>query len=457
MDRRFADRQEQMLAECEVSPAVFEGMVDRLSEFVRPFTDRLSNATQQQYGLDYITGLLSNVEYKNVESIAYFHDQDRHGLQRFIGEVPWDHKLLLRVLVEQVGRELGEADGVIVFDPSGFAKKGNASVGVQRQWLGRLGKVDNGQVAVFMGYASRCEHALVDMRLYLSKEWARNKKRCRKCGVPEEEICYRTRHALALEMLAVNGSLLPHGWIAGDDEMGRPAHFRQDLRDLGERYLLAVPSNMRIRDLAAPTEPYAGRGRHPRPPWTRVDRWAAALPEAAWARIEIRAGEKGPLVVEGVKARVEAKAAKNRVGPEETLVVFRTKQEDGSCKHDYLFSNASLDTPLPEFARVFKAEHHIEECLQRAKGEAGLADYEVRTWIGWHHHQTLSLLGTWFLVQEARRGKNPDTRPDRSPGSHGSGRPTPSRLARRHRPHAPQLPTPFAAERAGQILSLEKA
>ena len=123
-----------------------------------------------------------------------------------------------------------------------------------------------------------------------------------------------------------------------------------------------------------------------------------------------RPGEKGPLAVETVKGRVQAKTDRRRTGPEETLVVFRERQPDGSFKHDYCLCNAAVDTPLAEFARVANAEHRIEECLKRAKSEAGLSDYEVRTWKGWHHHQTLSLMATWFLTQEARRGKKKNSR-----------------------------------------------
>lgn len=275
---------------------------------------------------------------------------------------------------------------------------------VDRQWCGRLGKIDNCQVAVYMAYASRKEHALIDMRLYFSKKWARDKKRRKKCGVPRE-VRFRTRHQLALEMLAQRGTRLPHAWIAGDDEMGRSSAFRRDLRGLGERYLLNVPSNTLVRDLDVPPPPYGGRGRYPKTPFTRVDRWCAALPANVWTTIEVRDGEKGPLVVEGVKVRVLAKTERGPAASEEVLVIFRERQEDGTIKHDYRLSNGSWETPLSEFARVAKAEHRVEECLRRAKSEAGLADYQVRTWIGWHHHQTLSLIAAWFLTQEKRRGE----------------------------------------------------
>src|SRR5262249_28472601 len=155
------------------------------------------------------------------------------------------HRPLIHELARQVGRELGTPEGVLVFDPSGFAKKGTASVGVQRQWLGRLGKVDNGQVGIFMGYATPHAHALVDVRLFVPQSWAKDRTRRKRCGIPKS-VRYRTRHELALEMLQETGPLLPHGWITGDDEMGRSSRFRAELRRRGERYVLAVPSNTTV-------------------------------------------------------------------------------------------------------------------------------------------------------------------------------------------------------------------
>ena len=404
MERRFAGRLEQLLDDATVNPAVLRDMLPRLERFVEPFASLLATPQQGTHLHEYVAGLVSNVKRKNAESIAYHHDQDRQPLQIFIGQNPWDHQPLLTELARQVGSEIGQHDGVLVFDPSGFAKKGNASVGVQRQWCGRLGKVENCQVGVYLGYVSRLDHALVDFRLYLPKEWAGDKARRKKCGVPKD-VCFQTRHEQALEMLEVNGPLLPHGWIAGDDEMGRSSWFRGELRALNECYLLAVPSNTLVRDCEAEAPTYSGHGRHPKVAFTRVDRWCAALPAEAWETIEVRPGDKGPLVLQMVKRRVLAKTERQRVGPEETLVVTREKQVNGSFKHDYYLSCAAVETPLAEFARVANAEHRIEECLKRAKSEAGLAEYQVRTWEGWHHHQTLSLLATWFLTQETRRGK----------------------------------------------------
>jgi SRSO17 transposase len=316
--------------------------------------------------------------------------------------------------------------------------------------------VDNGQVGIYMGYASRKEHALVDQRLYLPKSWANDKARRKKCGVPKD-IHYQTRHELAMDMLQNNGNYLPHGWIAGDDEMGRSSGFRADLQVLGERYLLAVPSNTGIRDLESNPPAYGGRGQPPKQPFQRVDRWREALSNAAWTKIDVRDGEKGPLITELVKRRVLARTERRWDDcTEELLVVTRTPESNGTMKYDYYLSNAPVDTPLDELARVVKAEHRIEDCLKRAKSEAGLSDYEVRTWTGWHHHQTLSLIALWFLILETRRGKKIYTGTDGSAGLHDVVR----AVAYSLRPQLSRLggtlcQTQKQPERAGSVLSLQ--
>jgi len=170
MERRFEIQKHKILQEAEIKPQVFNGMLKRLEQFAQPFINCLKRREQKEHAHTCIAGLLSDLKRKNTESIAYRHDLDRRGLQRFIGSAPWGHQPLLEELARQIGSQIGEDDGVIVFDPSGHKKCGNDSVGVQRQWLGRLGKIDNGQVGVYMGYASDKEHALVDTRLYLPKQ-----------------------------------------------------------------------------------------------------------------------------------------------------------------------------------------------------------------------------------------------------------------------------------------------
>ena len=405
MERRFKLRKQQLVNDAELKSELSKEMLDRLETFVEPFASSLGRSEMRQNAQQYIGGLLSDLERKNVESIAYRYDRDRRALQRFIGICPWDFMPLEKRLVSQVGHCLGQSDGVIVFDPSGHKKCGKDSVGVQRQWLGRLGKVENGQVGIYMGYVSRCEHALVASRLYLPEEWAKDRKRRKKCGVPKE-IRFQTRHELALSMLQEHGDLLPHRWVAGDDEMGRSTAFRRELRALEESYLLAVPSNTGVRDQQAQWPPYAGHGPRPKPPFQRVDRWRASLSESGWTRIDVRDGEKGPLILEIVKRRVLARTeGRGDNATEELLVVTRYQEQSGKMKYDYYLSNASADTPLAELARVTKAEHLIEDAIKRAKSQAGLSDYETRTWSGWYHHQILSLIATWFLIRESRRGK----------------------------------------------------
>jgi len=454
MERRYQARLDELLDDAEVRPGVLRGVLPRLQSFLEPFVEALLSAEQRTNAQHYVEGLLSDLHSKDVESIAYLHDRERQGLQKFIGQAPWDHTPLMRQLAHQVGQQLGEADGVLVFDPSSFPKKGTKSVGVARQWSGRLGKVENCQVGVYLGYVSHKEHALVDFRLYLPKAWTQDRQRLNEAGVPKE-VCFATRHELALDMLDQTGSLLPHQWIAGDDEMGRSSWFRQQLRQRGESYLLAVPSNTLVRDLVPPDPPSSGRGRRKRTPFVRADRWRGAVPEDAWERLEVRDAEKGPLVVQAAWTLVQAKTEGKVSDVAESLVVFREQQADGTFKHDYLLSNAIPSAPLEEFARVYKAEHRVEDCLKRAKSEAGLGDYQVRTWEGWHHHQALSLLATWFLTQEARRGKKTDPRAD-SPASSGDDLWT----AEQHvegpqlRADSPHHEPPFETQRGSSALPL---
>jgi len=207
--------------------------------------------------------------------------------------------------------------------------------------------------------------------------------------------------------------LLPHSWVAGDDEMGRTTSFRRDLHERNERYLLAVPGNTAIRDLESPPPPYQGHGSDPKVPFVQAHQWRDAVAVDRWTRINVRDSEKGPLEIELVACRVQTKIKRKMMTYEETMVIIRSLDEEGITKYDYYLSNAARDTPLKEFARVALAEHRIEEAIKRSKSEAGLSHYEVRNWRGWHHHQALSLIATWFLVSETQRGKKMDT------GHHG--------------------------------------
>ena len=207
MEAKYEARKKELLDECVLAPEIFHQVLPRLEQFMNPFIESLVRKEQCEHASTFVQGLLSDLEHKNVESIAYRFGQERMPLQWFVGMSDWDHEPLRDELVRQVGKQLGDENGVIVFDPSGFPKSGTESVGVGRQWCGRLGKVDNCQVAVYMGYVSAKEHALVDTRLFLPKAWTQGKQRRKKAGVPKE-VRYRTRHQLCLEMLAQHGEKL---------------------------------------------------------------------------------------------------------------------------------------------------------------------------------------------------------------------------------------------------------
>jgi len=161
MERRFAVRYEELMAEAEVKPEALEGVLKRLDDFVKPFAASLKHDAQRRHAAEYVAGLVSNVKRKNIETIAYLHEQDRQPMQKFIGQKPWEGEPMIDELARQVGASIGRADGVLVIDPSGVLKQGKASVGVARQWCGRAGKVDNCQVGIYMAYVARDEHALV--------------------------------------------------------------------------------------------------------------------------------------------------------------------------------------------------------------------------------------------------------------------------------------------------------
>jgi SRSO17 transposase len=418
MESSFEQRKRELESECRMAVGLFDTVRERLAVFMAPFVARLGRVEQKTSAELVVTGLVSDLETKNAESIAYFFELDRKRMQQFIGASPWDDLPLRDELARQVTAELGEPDGVIVFDPSAFPKSGKLSVGVARQWCGRLGKVDNCQVGIFMAYVSGRGHALIDSALYLPKEWTSDKRRMEKAGVPKDRQKYRTRHQLILEQLDRYGDQLPHAWISGDDELGRPAEFRRKLRARKEQYLLAVPCNTLIRDMEVPPPEHQGQGKRPKPPFCRVDRWNTQQPESTWEQVDVRDTEQGPLIVEALKRRVQTGRGRNTA--DETLVIVRYRDRDCAVvKTDYYLGYARQEVSLREFCRVAKAQHRVEECIQRAKGQAGLADYEVRNWVGWHHHQTLSLLATWFLLAETRQAEKKDTGDHLQPGASG--------------------------------------
>ena len=404
MAKRYEIAKDSVLSDCLVTPGVYEGVLGRLESFVTPFLSHLHKRAQQQNARDYIKGLLSDTERKNVESISYFHGFDRQLLQFFIGQAEWDDEPILDKLAKRIAKRIGEPDGILILDPTSFPKKGKESVGVQRQWCGRLGKTDNCQVAIFLAFASGVEFALVDRKLFLPDEWIDDPARCHKAGIPEEHRVKKTRHQQSLEMLDGRGKEFPHAWVAGDDEMGKVPWFRRELRARNESYMLAVPSNILVQDLDAKNEVCPKCGEEYDRPFVAIREWMKTVPKKKWKKIKVRQGHKGWLTVTLAKCHVRAKI-ENEIGEEETLIVSKWREDTGKPRCDYYLSWNHEAIALEEYARVIKQAYRIEECFHRAKGECGLADYQVRNWRGWHHHIALSMLALWFLTEELMNQK----------------------------------------------------
>ncbi|MEO6809704.1 MAG: IS701 family transposase [Isosphaeraceae bacterium] len=395
-----------LLNDAVLTPESVVDCTDRLTGFLRRYLSKFHRSEQRENAILVVHGHLSGLERKTCEPIAIQAGLPRKPIQFFVGAGKWDDESVMTELRNHVIEELAEPEGVVVVDPSAFPKKGTESCGVDRQWCGRLGKLDNCQVGVFLAYAASDGYAPLDRRLYLPKDWAEDKARREKCHV-SPEVKFQEKWRIALDLLDRSLPGLPHGWIAGDDELGRASGFRAALRSRTERYVLDVPCNTTVRDLEQrrPRRRHAGRGRKREVPFVRADLWAQSQPESRWVRITVRDGEKVPLVVDAMTTPVRAKQ-ENRIGPEERLVVIRPV---GESRTDYALTNASTEVPLGDVVRAQRQRHRIEELFEAGNGEAGLDHYEVRGWIGWHHHVTLSLIALWFLCLERRRvgGKNP--------------------------------------------------
>jgi len=390
-----------LLADAEVSPADVAQCRLRLECFLQRYLPRFYRVEQHELARVVLQGKLSNLERKTAEPIAYQARRPRKPVQHFVGAGGWDDEAVMTELRQHVAQSWSDPDAVLVLDPSAFVKSGADSCGVARQWCGRLGKVENCQVGVFLAYVTATGQSLVDRQLYLPQEWAQDKARRRQTHVPAV-VSFQERWRIGLALLDRSRVELPCGWVAGDDEFGRCAAFRAGLRGRGLRYVLDVPSNTLIRDLEEP--PPAGQRR---PPWRRADDWVHALPHSRWRKVRLGAGAKGPKVVWATQAWVQTKDEDGRVGPRERLVVIRTTDREPQTW--YTLAHASAEVPLATLVTVHSRRHGAEEVFAAGKGEVGLSHYEVRSWIGWHHHVTLSLLALWFLEMEKKQlgEKNP--------------------------------------------------
>jgi SRSO17 transposase len=396
-----------LLDDATVEPAAIRSCRRRLTSFLDRYLPLFYRKEQAANAVVVMEGLLSDLERKTCEPIARREGVQRKPVQFFVGAGKWDDEAVMGEYRRHVVEEFGDPHGVLIIDPSAFPKKGTASCGVKRQWCGRLGKVDNCQVGVFLSYATNRGCAFLERRLFLPEDWASDAVRREKTHVPPE-VVFRTKWQIAADMLTAHASEIPHAWIVGDDEFGRPAEFRSQLRARGERYILDVPCDTTIRDLEVlrPPRRRRGKGRKKKTPFRRVDEWLKRQPPPRWERFRVSDGAKGPLEVQAMTVRVLARED-NRIGDEERLLVMRTVEEIPRLR--FALTNAGPEFVLAELIRVACQRHRIEELFEAAKGETGLDEYEVRSWVGWHHHITLSLLALWFLTLEHHRigGKNP--------------------------------------------------
>ena len=392
--------------------AAFEQVDGAFQDFHAYFAPLFGRREARDHSRHYLQALLvQSGERRNAENLSETVPASARVMQRFLAESPWDDDTVIGRLQEYLGPRLGHPEAVWVLDGSDFPKQGRKSVGVARQYCGRLGKVANCQAGMFLAYVSLQGRALVDKRLYLPESWTSDTDRCAAAGVPEESRNYRSKTKLALEMLerALARGHLKAGWVAGDDAFGMSPSFRERLAALGMRYVLDVPGGTTVWPLEpAWTSPeYQGSGR-PRKPRlkggqrrTMVER-SAELPEEAWREITVAEGSQGPRSYQFSAQRVRS-TSKRKPG-EIHWAVYR-RNRDGSEPRYYL-SNAPEDTSLETLAYVGGSRWRIETEFETEKSDVGLDEYETRTpyqvrgrlWAGWHHHVALCLLGGAFLL-----------------------------------------------------------
>jgi SRSO17 transposase len=382
-----------------------------LDRFLDHYAPLFGHDGNQVHARRFVQGLLRGGERRSTENIAEaLAGGPVRSLQAFISTGAWNDAHLVAALRHQVLDALGDEDAVWNSDETGFPKKGTHSVGVQRQYSGTLGRIDNCQVAVFANYCSAKGHTFVDRRLFLPEDWASDPARRAAAGVPEG-VVFRTKPQLALEMMAdAVGAGVPFRWAGGDCVYGDNPTFVQGVRALGKWYVLDVSSDTRVWTVAPPVipadqRPRPARGRKPTHPLVagerrRVDQIAAALPATAWRRVVVGEGSQGPRMCE--YAEVTVWFGENGLpGPAERLLVYRALGQEPELK--YHRSNAPAEVPLGKLARVRGVRWTIEEDIQSCKGECGLDEYETRGWVGWHHHTALSMLALTFLVLRKHR------------------------------------------------------
>jgi SRSO17 transposase len=398
-----------------------------LLNFHERFAPLFGRPEARQQSLIYLQGLLLAEGRKSAEPMALVFgkelDFDQDGskdssacgqnqvlaLQRFLTYSPWQASDVQRELQAVFAEELAPTAwqwplGVVgVIDESGFAKKGKASVGVARQHCGRLGKVDNCQVGVFLVGVTPAGTVLLDHQLYLPKDWAKDRKRREQCRVPKE-VRFRTKPQLGVDLLRrtrANGSV-QFDWVTADEGYGKNGAFLDALEADQQRYVVEVPTNTTVWTVDPQTEvpPYTGCGRPPRRARRdhvgSVQAVAAQLPADAWQAMQLREGAVGPLVFEFARLRVWA-VRHRQPGPPVWLLLRRSLGPQAEVK--YYLCNADEQAPLEVMALATGVRIRVEEFLQEGKSYLGMAQYEARAWPSWHHHMSLVALAHWFVLK----------------------------------------------------------
>ena len=405
----------ETVRENELSVQDVEALAEELAAYQAIYEPFFSRIEQKRQAQEYLKGLMQPLPNKSIERIVLHNQGDDanavRAMQHFMSDSPWQDEPILEHHNQEVDQELGEEEGVLMTDSSGVPKQGEASAGVKRQWCGELGKVDNCQVGVYLGYASQAGYTLLDRRLYLPEEWFTTAyaERRAKCGIPEQ-ITFKTQPELALDMVAAVAQRghLRFRWLTCDEGFGRDSDFLDQVSSY-VWYLAEVPVDTAVWAERPRTSlpPWSGKGRKPvrekleegEPAAQTVAALISTLAPEQWSRQLIQEGSKGPIMADFVALRVIN--VRNCLPGQSVWLVCRRDLFSGETKC-YL-SNAPADTPLPDFVRVSGMRWPIESCFEESKQELGLGDYQLRSWLGWHHHMTLVILAHFFLVRVQRR------------------------------------------------------
>lgn len=402
--------------ECDLSPKEVEQLLEELETYHEMFIPAFRRPEQARWSKVYLSGLLGDAPRKTIERIALDLDVNVRTLQHFIGQSQWQNEPVTAIHQRLVGEALGEEDGVALIDESGMLKQGKNSVGVAHQYCGSVGKVANSQVGVYLGYASSKGYSGIDHRLFVPEQWFTEEYADKRaaCGVPED-LAFETKPEIAVDLLrkAIQRGGLPFNWVAADALYGDSPHFRDSVDEMGKWYFTEVRCSTLVwqRRPQVCVPEWSGQGRRPtrlrlrtpnnRP--SRVDDLVRRIPEKAWTRAVIKEGSKGPIVCDFAFLRI-TEARGGLPGPDVWLVIRRNVEDSSEIK--FYLSNAPTSIPWSELVRLSGMRWPIEIIFEEGKGEVGLDDYQTRSWLGWHHHMTLSFLAHHFLVRSRLKLKH---------------------------------------------------